>query len=139
MVPGVTAGLAGPAYAGIPATHRDTNQAVVLATGHSAGPGTDWQALGALAARTGTPLILYMAWRTLGAIADALAEGGLSPTTPVAVICDATTPRQRVLISTLARCAADLAASDLSPPAIIVVGTVTGLRARLAWREGDTP
>ncbi|MBB6253793.1 uroporphyrinogen-III C-methyltransferase [Nitrospirillum iridis] len=129
VVPGITAGLAGPAYAGIPATHRTANQAVILVTGQSAGDGPDWAALAA----TRAPLILYMAWRGLGGIAQALQDGGLPPDTAVAVICDATTPRQRVLTSTLGACARDLGASDLAPPAIIVIGAIAELRGTLNW------
>ncbi|WP_044558978.1 uroporphyrinogen-III C-methyltransferase [Azospirillum sp. B4] len=129
VVPGITAGLAGPAYAGIPATHRTANQAVILATGHSAGEGPDWAALAA----TKAPLILYMAWRGLGDIAQALMAGGLEPETAVAVICDATTPRQKVLTSTLRSCARDLADSGLAPPAIIVIGAIAELHDTLGW------
>ncbi|MEE3627828.1 uroporphyrinogen-III C-methyltransferase [Nitrospirillum sp. BR 11752] len=134
VVPGVTAGLAGPAYAGIPATHRTANQAVILATGHSASDGADWAALAA----TKAPLILYMAWRGLGDIALALMAGGLEPETAVAVICDATTPRQKVLTSTLANCARDLADSGLAPPAIIVIGAIAALRGTLDWLGGPS-
>ncbi|MEA1673511.1 uroporphyrinogen-III C-methyltransferase [Nitrospirillum sp. BR 11163] len=129
VVPGITAGLAGPAYAGIPATHRTANQAVILVTGQSAGDAPDWAALAA----TKAPLILYMAWRGLGGIAAALMAGGLESQTAVAVICDATTPRQKVMTSTLATCAQDLADSGLAPPAIIVIGAIAELHATLSW------
>lgn len=137
VVPGLSAGLAGAAYAGIPATHRDANQAVMLATGHSATGLTDWQALGAAAALAHAPLILYMAWRTLAEIAQGLMAGGLAPDTPVAVISNATTPRQQVLESRLDRCATDLRDSDLSPPGIVVVGAIVPLRGLLDWWRGD--
>lgn len=133
VVPGITAGLAGPAYAGIPATHRTANQAVILVTGQSAGDGPDWAALAA----TKAPLILYMAWRGLGGIAQALMAGGLAPDTAVAVICDATTPRQKVLVSTLETCARDLADSGLAPPAIIVIGAIAELHGTLNWLGVD--
>ncbi|AWK84868.1 uroporphyrinogen-III C-methyltransferase [Azospirillum thermophilum] len=133
IVPGITSGLAGPAYAGIPATHRSTNQAVVLATGHSNNGGPDWKALAA----TGVPLILYMAWKALPDIAAALREGGLSPDTPVAVVTEATTERQDTLVTTLGTCVADLEASGLEPPAIIVVGEMVRLRPQLDWLQGQ--
>ena len=129
IIPGITAGIAGPAYAGIPATHRTANQAVILATGHSCAGGPDWKALAA----TGVPLILYMAWKGLPGIAAALMEGGLSADTPVGVVTDATTERQRVLVTALGTCVADLKASGLVPPAIIVIGEVVRLRPVLDW------
>ena len=129
VIPGITAGLAGPAYAGIPATHRSANQAVILATGHSCAGGPDWRALAA----TGAPLILYMAWKALPEIAAALREGGLPADTPVGVVTEATTSRQRVLVTALGTCVEDLARSGLEPPAIIVVGEVVRLRPALDW------
>ena len=129
IIPGITAGIAGPAYAGIPATHRTANQAVILATGHSCAGGPDWKALAA----TGAPLILYMAWKGLPGIAAALMEGGLPADTPVGVVTDATTERQRVLVTSLGTCVADLEASGLEPPAIIVIGEVVRLRPVLEW------
>jgi uroporphyrin-III C-methyltransferase len=129
IVPGVTAGIAGLAYAGIPATHRSANQAVILATGHSLGGGPDWRALAA----TGAPLILYMAWKALPEIAAELMAGGLPADTPVGVVTKATTPDQQTLVSSLGACVADLAASGLEPPAIIVVGEVVRLRPQLDW------
>ncbi|MGQ9367644.1 uroporphyrinogen-III C-methyltransferase [Azospirillum sp. A39] len=129
IVPGITAGIGGLAYAGIPATHRSANQAVVLATGYSRDNATDWRAMAA----TNAPLVLYMAWRTLPDIAAALIEGGRPPDTPVAIVADATTPHQRVLETTLAAAAADLAASGMEPPTIVVVGDVVRLRGPLAW------
>lgn len=132
IVPGITSGIAGPAYAGIPVTHRDNNQAVIFATGYSLGGGPDWRALAA----TGAPLVLYMAWRAMPGIAADLMAGGRDPATPVAVIAEATTERQKVLETTLGTCAADMAASGLEPPAIILVGDVVALRSQLAWREG---
>ncbi len=91
IIPGITAGIGGLAYAAIPATTRDTNNAVILATGHLAkGEGQrDWAAL----ARTGLPIILYMGMTHLETIAAGLIAGGLEPETPVAIVADATTPR----------------------------------------------
>jgi uroporphyrin-III C-methyltransferase len=131
VVPGITAGLGGLAYAGIPATTRDTNHAVILATGHcavGAEDSVDWPAL----ARTGAPIILYMAMSHLGDIAAALVAGGRAAQTPVAVVTDATTPHQRVLVSTLAAVARDAAASGLGAPAIVAIGEIVRLREALA-------
>eukprot|EP01037_Dinobryon_pediforme_P006221 gene6221-6288_t len=94
VVPGITSGIAGLAYAGIPATTRDTNVGVILATGHNA-EGTvraeDWANM----ARTGLPIILYMAMTNLAQIVPALQAGGLKSDTPVALVARATTPHQR--------------------------------------------
>jgi uroporphyrin-III C-methyltransferase len=132
VVPGITAAIAGLAYAGIPATHRDTNSAVALVTGHASDgevpDGLDWPAL----ARGAPVLVLYMALKHLGAIAQRLIAGGRAADEPVAVVSKATTDHQRVLETTLGRAAEDVAAAEIEPPAIIVIGEVVRLRARLA-------
>lgn len=133
VVPGVTSGVGGLAYAGIPATHRDVNHAVTFVTGHTAGgdmPDTiDWRALSA-----GAPvLVVYMGLKHLPRIAAALMAAGRARDEPVAIVSQATTPRQRVLETTLARAAADAAASGIAAPALIVVGEVVRLRAGLDW------
>jgi uroporphyrin-III C-methyltransferase len=130
VVPGVTSGLAGLAYAGIPATTRDTNHGVILATGHVAPgePGLDWAAMAA----TGLPIILYMAMSHLPEIVDALRDGGKPAATPLAVVTEATTPRQRVLVTTLAGAVGDVAREGLGSPAIIAIGEIVRLRSALA-------
>ena len=118
IIPGVTAGLAGLAYANIPATTRDTNHGVILVTGQYAAGNErnlEWRAL----ARTGLPIIIYMGMSRLPEIAEALMAGGLAPGTPVAVVCEATTPRQRVLVTTLQHVAVEAAAQGLASPSII--------------------
>ena len=130
IVPGITAGIGGLALAGIPATSRDTNHALILATGHLAEGGRGAADFAALAA-TGAPIILYMAMSNLEAIAQALIAGGLGADTPLAIVADATTPRQRVLVSTLARAAVDAKAQGLAAPAIIAIGEIVRLREAL--------
>src|SRR3954453_3662263 len=94
VIPGVTAGLAGLTAAGSPATFRGINRAIILAAGYGADDdGVDWAAL----ARTGQPIVLYMAMRNLAAIADELMRGGLSPGTPAAIVVARTTAAGRVL------------------------------------------
>ncbi len=136
LVPGITAAVGGLAYAGIPMTHRDTNSVVAFVTGHAAGGDVpdhlDWAAL----ARGVQVLVLYMALGQLGTIARRLMDEGKDADTPTAIVSKATTPDQRVLVSTLARCADD--AADMEPPAIIVIGEVVRLRETLNWL-GDTP
>ncbi len=133
IVPGLTAGLAGLAAAGIPATVRGVNQAIVLATGHSAEgepdpvASLDWAAL----ARLGQPIVLYMSVRNLGEIARRLIEGGLSPQTPAAAVSRAATPEQRLLIGDLATLPALLEATPLPTPALIVIGGIVAMREAL--------
>jgi uroporphyrin-III C-methyltransferase len=133
IVPGVTSGIGGLAYAGIPATHRDVNHAVTFVTGHMAGgdvPDTiDWRALGA-----GSPVIvIYMGLKHLPRIMRELLAAGRATGEPVAVISNATTARQRVLETTLSTAVADVAANAIEAPALIVVGDVVRLRAGLDW------
>jgi uroporphyrin-III C-methyltransferase len=130
VIPGVTAGLAGAALAGVPATTRDTNHAVILASGHRAVDETaaaDWERI----ARTGQPIVLYMAMAHLAAITAAFQRGGLPADTPVAIVSAATTPEERVLDTRLGSAAADAAAAGIGPPAIIVVGATAALRSEL--------
>ncbi|MEQ9642856.1 MAG: uroporphyrinogen-III C-methyltransferase [Alphaproteobacteria bacterium] len=133
IVPGVTAGIGGLAYAGVPLTHRDANAAVTFITGHAATgappDGLDWAAL----ARGAPVLVLYMALKHLDTIAGRLIAGGRDPAEPVAVIAEAATDRQRVLETTLGACATDVAASGIEPPAVIAIGPVVRLRAGLDW------
>jgi uroporphyrin-III C-methyltransferase len=131
VVPGVTAGIGGLAYAGIPATARETNHALILATGHLA-EGAQGAADFAALAATGAPIILYMAMSNLEAIAAALMAGGLPDDTPLAVVSEATTPRQRVLVTTLAKAATEAKAQGFAAPAIIAIGAIVRLREALA-------
>jgi uroporphyrin-III C-methyltransferase len=131
VVPGLTAGLAGLAAAGIPATLRGVNQAVILATGHAADDtegALDWAAL----ARLGQPVVLYMAMRRLEAVATALLSGGLPPATPAAVVTEATTPRQRVLMTDLGGLVAAVRGAALDVPAVVAIGGIVAVRAQLA-------
>ncbi len=131
VVPGITAGIGGLAYAAIPATTRDTNRAVILATGHSAGGAVDtndWATL----ARTGLPIILYMGMTFLEGIAGGLMAGGMAPETPVAIVTDATTRAQRILITVLGRAKRDATAAGLGAPAIVAIGDIVLLHEALA-------
>ena len=133
VVPGITAAIGGLAYAGIPATHRDINSAVAFVTGYASDgqvpDGLDWAAL----AKGAPVLVLYMALKHIDPIARRLIAGGRSPDDPVAVVSKATTPQQRVLETTLARAAADVAASGIEPPAIVAIGAAVRLRPSLDW------
>ena len=138
LIPGVTSGLAATALAGIPATTRDTNHAVVLAAGHRADDeqsSADWEAL----ARLGQPIILYMPMTQLPGITAALMKGGLAADTPAALLQSATTEDERCVESTLGRLVDDAHANGIASPAIVVIGSVVGLRHRVlsglvGWR-----
>ncbi len=103
IVPGITAGIGGLAYAGIPVTHRDINSAVTFVTGHNSTgavpDGLDWGAI----ARGAPVLVLYMALKHLPLIVERLLAGGRRPDEPAAIVSKASTPEQQVLVSTLGR------------------------------------
>jgi uroporphyrinogen III methyltransferase / synthase len=132
IVPGVTSGIAGPAYAGIPVTHRGLSSAVVLVTGHEdptkAESDLDYDAL----ARIGT-VVVYMGVGRLADLASRMIEAGRSPDTPAAVIERATTCRQRTVRAPLGDLASVAERSGVAPPAIIVMGQTVALEGRLAW------
>ena len=126
VVPGITSSIAAPSAAGIPVTHRGVTHEFVVVSGHVA-PGhpdslVDWDALGRL---RGTVVVL-MAVERLAAIADALMAGGRPAETPAAVVENATTGGQRTVRGTLATIAADAAAAEVKPPAVLVVGATAG-------------
>ncbi len=135
IVPGVTAGVAAPAYAGIPVTHRDDASAVAFVTGHEDpskdGSAIDWTAL---AAFPGT-LVFYMGVRNLERIAAAVVEGGRSPDEAAAVVSHGTLTSQRTATGTLADIAERAAEEGLTAPAVTIVGPVAALRETLAWLE----
>ncbi len=140
VVPGVTAGVAAPAYAGIPVTHRGAASAVAFVTGHEdpskeAGSSVDW---GALAVFPGT-LVFYMGLRQLDAIAEQLVASGRDASEPAAVVERGTMPDQRVVSGTLGTIA-DMASSEgVRAPALVVVGDVVALGDRLSWFSAARP
>ncbi|MBW9062259.1 uroporphyrinogen-III C-methyltransferase [Rhizobium herbae] len=133
IVPGITAGIGGLAYAGIPVTHREVNHAVTFLTGHdSSGVVPDrinWEGI----AKGSPVIVMYMAMKHIGQIAAKLIAAGRSPEEPVAFVCNAATLEQSVLETTLERAEADVATAGLEPPAIVVVGEVVRLRSALDW------
>jgi uroporphyrin-III C-methyltransferase len=133
IVPGISAGIGGLAYAGIPVTHRDVNSAVAFITGHDSSglvPDTvDWESL----SRGAPVLVIYMALKHIEPIVARLLAAGRAASEPVAAIAKATTAEQQVLESTLGKVAADIAASGIEPPAMVVVGEVVRLRGGLDW------
>jgi len=133
IVPGITAGIGGLAYAGIPVTHRDLASAVTFVTGHDRGgavpEAVDWTAI----ARGSPVIVLYMALPHLDRIAARLIAAGRAADEPVAIISRATTAAQRVVTAPLAEAAARAAAAGLEAPAIVVIGQVVRLRDMLDW------
>lgn len=130
VVPGVTAGIGGLAYAGIPVTHRDTNHVVTFVTGHGTDgklPKLDWAAV----AKGSPTLVLYMALAHAGEIAEKLIAAGRDSTEPAAIVGSATTGGQSVSVTTLAQLGA--AAGAASSPAIVVIGENVRLRESLDW------
>jgi uroporphyrinogen III methyltransferase/synthase len=135
VVPGVTAGVAAPAYAGIPVTHRDAASAVAFVTGHEdpEKPDSvlDWDAL----ARFPGTLVFYMGIKRLPLIAERLTAAGRDPGEAVAVVERGTHPGQRTVVDTLGGIAARVEAEEIRAPAITLVGAVAELRETIAWLE----
>ena len=135
VVPGVTAGVAAPAYAGIPVTHRDAASAVAFVTGHEDpskdGSALDWEAL----ARFPGTLVFYMGIKNLPLIAERLMGAGRDAAQAVAVVARGTLAGQRAVTGTLADITGQVASAGIRPPAITVVGPVAELRSTLAWLE----
>ena len=130
VVPGVTAGIGGLAYAGIPVTHRDTNHAVTFITGHGIDgniPALDWTAVS-----KGSPtIVLYMALAHADQIATLLMDAGRPASEPAAIVSDATSGKQDVRVTTLA--GLGVVAKQSDAPAILVIGENVKLREGLDW------
>lgn len=128
VVPGVTAGIAAPAYAGIPVTHRRAGSSVTFVTGHEeidkGRPGVDWRGL----AQSSDGLVIYMGLHNLPQICAELMAGGLAGTTPAAVVQQGTVTGQRQLITALADLAERVEAEGFGSPAIVVIGAVVAER-----------
>jgi len=135
VVPGVTAGVAAPAYAGVPVTHRDDASAVAFVTGHE-DPAKDETALDwpALAAFPGT-LVLYMGVGRLPAIAERLIANGRDAAEPAVVVERGTTPAQRTVSAPLAELPKAALEAGIGPPAIVLSGPVAARRGAIAWLE----
>lgn len=135
IVPGITSGIAAPAYAGIPVTHRDYNSSIAIVTGHERPEKTEssinWEKL-ATAVET---IIFYMGVGNLPFIREQLIKYGRSPQTPVALVRWGTTVQQETLVGTLEDIVEKREAAGLTNPAIIVVGEVVKLREKLQWFE----
>ena len=135
IVPGITAGVAAPAFAGIPVTHREDASAVAFVTGHEDpgkdGSSLDWEAL----ARFPGTLVLYMGVGRLPQIAERLIGAGRDPDEPAAAVERGTLPGQRTVTASLAELAGEVARAELRAPAILVFGPVAARREAIAWLE----
>jgi uroporphyrinogen III methyltransferase / synthase len=135
VVPGVTAGIAAPTYAGIPVTHREEASAVAFVTGHEdptkPESAIEWEAL----ARFPGTLVFYMGMKQLPEISRRLIENGRAADTPAAVVERGTLPGQRTIVATLADIAARVHAEGVKPPAITLVGRVASLADQIAWLD----
>ena len=129
VLPGVTSAFGGLASAGIPATMRGVNGAIILATGFAAvsDDRPDWAAL----ARTGQPIVIYMGLTHMAATIADLSAGGLADDTPAALIENATLPQERTIIATLGTLVEAAARENIVSPALIVIGGIVALRDRL--------
>jgi len=133
VIPGISAGVAAAAYAGIPLTHRDFSSSVTFVTGHNAKgqPGADWSLL----AHATETLVIFMCAETISGIARELVAGGRALTTPIAVVRWGTYEHQEVYSGTLEDLieAVEICDFKIESPAIAIVGEVAALGARLHW------
>ena len=133
VVPGVSSAVAVPAYAGIPVTHRGIASSFTVVTGHKASdqgePRIAWDQL---ASATDT-LVILMGMKNLAHVVDQLLQNKKPSSTPVAVITEGTTARQRCVTGTLQDIVEKVKFKNLSPPSVVVIGNVVGLRKRLQW------
>jgi uroporphyrin-III C-methyltransferase len=139
VIPGITAGIAAPADAGIPITHRDYSSSVTFVTGHEAAgkyrPTINWQAI----AQGSETIVIYMGLHNLSHIVAQLQAGGLSPQTPIALVRWGTRPDQEELLGTLATIVRQVEESDFEAPAIAVIGSVVKLHALLSCSRPSLP
>ena len=132
VVPGVTSGIAAPAYAGIPLTHRSYSSSVTFVTGHEAAgkyrPEVNWHAI----ARGSETIVIYMGIHNLPYIVEQLHASGLSLDTPIALVSWGTRPDQEELIGTLATIVTQVETSGFGAPAIAVIGAVVNMHSMLS-------
>lgn len=133
VVPGVSSSTAVPAYAGIPVTHRGVASSFTVVTGHKASdrgePVIAWDKLAA----AGDTLVILMGMKNLVHVVDQLVQNKKPPSTPVAVITEGTTGRQRCVTGTLQDIVGKVKSENLKPPSVVVVGNVVEFRKRLQW------
>ena len=141
IIPGISAGIGGLAYAGIPVTHRDVNQSVTFLSGHDRTglmpSAIDWHAI----SKGSQVIVMYMAIKHMPDICEKLLAAGRDPDEPVAVVKNATRADMQVLETTLTKAHNDITRSGIGAPAIVCIGRVALMRQCLDWigqLEGDT-
>ena len=131
VVPGITAACGVSSYAGIPLTHRDYAHSCIFTTGHlhDGSVDLDWPAL----VRPKQTVVIYMGLVGLAEICRQLVAHGLAASTPAAVVQQGTTSKQRVVVGNLQTLAEKVAAAEMKPPCLTIIGEVVNLREKLAW------
>ena len=135
IIPGITSGIGSAIYSGIPLTHRKYSSSVVFVTGHE-DPGktkspVQWKKL----AKSVETIVIMMGLSRIGIISKQLISGGLSKTTPVAVIHKGTNDDQKILIGNLSNIAQKIKDAKFTAPSIIIIGNVVKLNKIIAWRK----
>ena len=138
IIPGISAGIGGLAYAGIPVTHRDVNQSVTFVTGHDqsgTAPGSlNWEGI----ARGSQVIVIYMGMKHISHITKSLISAGRCRSEPVAFVTSATLENQKVVESTLGNAVADAKNAGIGPPAIVCIGRSVLMRQVLDWQSMET-
>ena len=135
IIPGITSGIGSATYAGIPLTHRKFASSVVFVTGHEDfeknKEAVRWKKL----AKSTDTIVVMMGLSRIGIISKQLLSGGMDKKTPVAVIQDGTTPKQKMITGTISNIAQKVRQSKIAPPSIIIIGKVVSLSKTIGWRK----
>ncbi len=133
VIPGITSAVSVPAYAGIPVTHRDYCSSLNIITGHERPEKEESVIKFDVLAKTEGTLVFLMSIKNLDFITSSLIQNGKNQDTPVAVIKDGTTPKQKVIIGTLADISKKISEAGMTSPAVTVIGDVVNLREKMSW------
>jgi len=135
IIPGITSGIGSATYAGIPLTHRKFASSVVFVTGHEdfekSKDAVRWKKL----AKSTDTIVVMMGLSRIGIISKQLLSGGMDKKTPVAVIQDGTTSKQKMITGTISNIAQKIKQSKIRPPSIIIIGKVVSLSKTIGWRK----
>jgi len=134
IIPGISSGIGSATYSGIPLTHRKYASSVVFVTGHEdpekKKESVKWKRL----AKSVDTIVIMMGLSRIGVICKELAKGGLEKNTPVAVIQNGTTSKQRMIKGTISNIAKKVHEHKIKPPSIIIIGKVVSLSKQLGWK-----